>query len=96
MVFKPIHKPCTVSFYLLRGRDCQKDYLRELLSVKRSEYAASQDHWPLVFLLFNDYHSFVDPVHDESDDVRPRHSRQLFRNDVFKVNQMPHAFERPN
>ena len=93
VVLEAVHQPGSVPLHLLGGRDRQEDYLSELLGVERPEDAAAQDLGPLVLLLLDDDHCFVDAVHDQPYDVGPRHAGQLLCDDVFQVNQVPHALK---
>lgn len=90
MVLKFVHQACPVAFYLLCRCNGQEDYLCEFLVREGSENAPAQDDGLLALYLLHDDHGFVNAVHHQSHDVRPRHAGQLLSNNVLEVHQVPH------
>lgn len=85
MSFQSVHEASSVPLHLLRGSDSQKHNLCKLLFIEGSKDAPSQDLWSLLSLAPNDYHGLMLSVHDESNNVIPRHPWQLLSNNVLKV-----------
>ena len=103
MSLQPIHQPCTISLHLLRSRNCEEDNLSKSLGRKWPENTASQDcrlarlctcRSICRCITSSNNHSLMLAIHSEPHNIIPRHSWQLFGNNVFQINQIPHRSER--
>ena len=49
----------------------------------------------MTLLFLDNYHSLVDSVHHQTDDVGSGHARKLLCDDVFQINKIAHIFKCP-
>ena len=105
--FEPIHEARSIAVYLEIFLDGKEHDLSKLLLREGPKNAATNDsglegdqlrifridNFFCCRLLF-DYHSFVLPIHDQSYNIIFWHSRELLRDDIFQINEIPHGSQR--